>query len=60
MKKKSEKKMKPRTEPEQTHIKVKTITEIHDETYRQINKVSFQQNFHALIGHYKGESSASR
>lgn len=25
----------------------------NDETYRQINSVSFQQNFKMLIGHYK-------
>lgn len=60
MKKKHEKNMKPRTEREQMQMKVQTITEIHDESYRQINKISFHQNFRALIGHYKGESSASR
>jgi hypothetical protein len=29
-----------------------------DETYHQVNKVSFQQNFKALIGHYKTKETS--
>ncbi len=36
------------------------IEEKIDETYHQVNQLSFQQNFKALIGHYKtGDVSLS-
>lgn len=60
MKQKREKKARSSAGSKQTKKEVNTIADFHDETYRQINKISFQQNYRALIGHYKGESSASR
>ena len=35
----------------------KANAEIYDEAYRQINQISFQENFKVLIGHYKNESA---
>lgn len=37
----------------------KNVKEVADETYLQVNQVSFQQNFKALIGHYKKPGSYS-
>jgi len=31
-----------------------------DEAYRQINIISFRQNFKLLIGHYKNDQHATR
>lgn len=31
-----------------------------DMTYQQVNRVSFQQNFKVLIGHYTNEPQTSR
>lgn len=35
-------------------------TEADIEVYRQINKTSFQQNFKALLGHYKNYEHVSQ
>lgn len=38
-------------------VKARIIKEPTDDTYVHINKVSFQQNFKALIGHFKKEAT---
>lgn len=37
-----------------------TQTAFGDETYRQINRASFQENFKILIGHFKNDGHLSR
>ncbi len=38
-------------------VKPRILKDVMDETYVQVNQISFQQNFKALIGHYKKTGS---
>lgn len=65
MKRKNDKLKKPNIKQvgasfDQVQGQNKVQSEHHDEAYRQINIVSFNKNFKALLGHYKSEDSSSR
>lgn len=53
MKKKLETDSKLNSTPAKKTSASQVIKEKIDETYHQVNQLSFQQNFKALIGHYK-------
>jgi len=44
----------------QNPLQDKSQMDSWDEAYRQINKISFQENFRALIGHYKPSVQTSQ
>lgn len=38
---------------EEALLKIKAIKDSNEDAYSQINQISFQQNYKALIGHFK-------
>jgi hypothetical protein len=53
MKRKVEADLKMNSVPAKKILSSQVIKEKIDETYLQVNQLSFQQNFKTLIGHYK-------
>jgi hypothetical protein len=42
---------------EEALLKIKAIKDSNEDAYSQINQIAFQQNYQALIGHFKKDFS---
>tara|TARA_B110001454_G_scaffold219197_1_gene251434 strand:+ start:24103 stop:24294 length:192 start_codon:yes stop_codon:yes gene_type:complete len=44
---------------EEALLKIKAIKDTNEDAYSRINQIAFQQNYKALIGHFKKDISFS-
>lgn len=44
---------------EEALLKIKAIKDSNEDAYSQINQIAFQQNYKALIGHFKKDINFS-
>jgi len=44
---------------EEALLKIKAIKDSNEDAYSQINQIAFQQNYKALIGHFKKDLNFS-